>query len=1382
MAAGAKAALHGYRIQAVYSVSRILRTSDALTFRPEGNEDLEVLDSAGRVLESIQVKARADNLTLSDLDPEKPDSFFRRAIRTIAAQPLAAIKIVSFGPIGPELQRAFSRDGAERRAVAQKLKEHGYTAQEASLLLGRVTLASEDEASTTASVVDALRAGIMGGDSHHALDLLTYWIFRQAEAGGAITRASLQQKVQSVGRYLAERAAHHAEWFTSIVPVDERPVDSGEPTKLANEFLSGVAARYEHILAGLDVARVAPLERIEQAFKTHRVLIVHGASGQGKSTLAYRYLHDYVPDGWRFQVLAVADRRHALSIARALAGHLSQFDAPTYVYIDVSFRDRDWPALVRALAQQPLVRVLVTVREEDWRRASISGADVPFDDFELALDKTEAEALFANLRDRLNAANFLTFEDAWMKFGGGPLMEFVHLVAQSTTLTARLRQQIWKLSDDARAYGIGREELDLLRMVSVASAYEARIDLPRLVDSLRLPEPIRTITLFEKEYLLRCSPDGAHITGLHPVRSSIIVDIMTDPALQPWHAVACRSIEVMVEEDLEAFLLYAFKRQREEGSKLRSWLRGWRPRTWTGLAGVWRTLLWSGLEAYVEENIGLIEEIRAEVAHAWSMVIDFDIAGALPSDWLESSKLFPPAALEKIRGYRARQTPKRRAYQDAIQWLAETSRSPVPPTSDADWVGLGELLFWSAHLGIRWTLMAELEALLTDQLAESLPLEPLAAFLTGYAIAFPPTLYSWLSRNRPRLAERFRRETNTVKLEDDGEKICTHFIVDRLGDDTPLTERKRPEGGLNGEVMWRVEMMRWLFPDRKHYAGQGYGHQLGHWAMPSDDTTKNIEADNFHPDFLVRVNAIFRNLVNWRFRPDDWAGYVTQVMTTRSQFVCGIEELTRFIDDYLAGRINDIAEPPQPHGIHSDGRWRPLYPKCVVDEWGFVSEDMPSGAANENRIEALLLRKYASYSEAIKNAFGSAGNFAGQIHQALRLNIHVGRATSPEIVKKIRDTGARLGIDKMPRLAFHNFARAWRAWSTFQAEFARRFILLCDPAHLKALDDRERESMKAFWALLYFMIHQPSCRFIRPLKEATCAVSNDHAKIEASLRRRLRQISEASVTASVLDVQTGVDGEPALWLTYDTTSPVARKRGLGAVLEVVRQELGVPDESSLRWNITITRWRRIYVVHLVRGKALCPEAWKFDASSLSMTPSNQLEWYNLAPIALAPDILAVLEFGIWDDQHLSLALELFHAVFELWALVAMLHGSMAVTEKDDLGTEILQRHLDRHSGKLSAAYSHAQESLRAMGEHFASLGEQVDQCHNLRTAREALIVVNDRVRPRDGVDGEVYISEADFGIWEKRLEEAKEVATVAQFYWMADVIKKISKSRGSSKR
>ncbi|NJO48450.1 MAG: hypothetical protein HC840_02010 [Leptolyngbyaceae cyanobacterium RM2_2_4] len=70
-------AYRGYRLQALYTLSRILEphTTSNLVFQPEGAEDLAVFDETNRLIEIVQVKAYSKNLTLSSLSPQKIDSF-----------------------------------------------------------------------------------------------------------------------------------------------------------------------------------------------------------------------------------------------------------------------------------------------------------------------------------------------------------------------------------------------------------------------------------------------------------------------------------------------------------------------------------------------------------------------------------------------------------------------------------------------------------------------------------------------------------------------------------------------------------------------------------------------------------------------------------------------------------------------------------------------------------------------------------------------------------------------------------------------------------------------------------------------------------------------------------------------------------------------------------------------------------------------------------------------------------------------------------------------------------------------------------------------------------------------------------------------------------
>jgi len=114
---GGSAALRGYRLQTLYILSRLTNVeSREHIFRPEGKEDLDIYSSSGQLLETVQVKAYTSSLTLSDFSPQTDSSFFRRSLRTFGDHPDSKIRIVGFGPIGPE-----------RESVRRKLTEYGYT-------------------------------------------------------------------------------------------------------------------------------------------------------------------------------------------------------------------------------------------------------------------------------------------------------------------------------------------------------------------------------------------------------------------------------------------------------------------------------------------------------------------------------------------------------------------------------------------------------------------------------------------------------------------------------------------------------------------------------------------------------------------------------------------------------------------------------------------------------------------------------------------------------------------------------------------------------------------------------------------------------------------------------------------------------------------------------------------------------------------------------------------------------------------------------------------------------------------------------------------------------------------------------------------------------
>jgi len=396
-------AYRGYRLQALYTLFRVFETGSAanLIFQPEGEEDLSICDTANNLIEVVQVKSYGSTLTLSDFKPDKKDTFFYRIAKLSKAHSGLSITIASFGTVGPELRQALAIDGPDRQQVAHKLSEHGYLPEaEAQALLGKIQLTRVDEAALTQSVYSTLRNSLAGVDAEAAFDLLHYWLFICSERKTKLTQQDVIDRVNRVGKFTAERAAHHGQWFTTIVPIEDHALTDEARQELTDEFYRGISTHYDHILADLDVVRPTKLEKLAEAFESTRVVIVHGASGQGKTTLALRYLREYFPSQWRFQVKLIENKQHALSIATALVGQADAIDFSVVVYLDVSASDRDWPDLVKQLAVHPNIQVLVTIREEDFNRASFTGAAMRFSAVDLTFDETEARELYQALGQR----------------------------------------------------------------------------------------------------------------------------------------------------------------------------------------------------------------------------------------------------------------------------------------------------------------------------------------------------------------------------------------------------------------------------------------------------------------------------------------------------------------------------------------------------------------------------------------------------------------------------------------------------------------------------------------------------------------------------------------------------------------------------------------------------------------------------------------------------------------------------------------------------------------------------------------------------------------------------------------------------------------------
>jgi hypothetical protein len=171
-------------------------------------------------------------------------------------------------------------------------------------------------------------------------------------------------------------------------------------------------------------------------------------------------------------------------------------------------------------------------------------------------------------------------------------------------------------------------------------------------------------------YILKTTNNSAWVGGLHPIRSVILSDILTDPTVYPWSETATECLPFIVEQDVNNFLLYAFSRCQTELEPLLNALDSYQPRRWVAIAGVVRALIWLGIKEYVETNQQLIVDIHKEVSSGWQMVLNGDIAGASP-DVIANlhstlARFLPEDRLAQLEAFRRGQTQSSQVFIRAI--------------------------------------------------------------------------------------------------------------------------------------------------------------------------------------------------------------------------------------------------------------------------------------------------------------------------------------------------------------------------------------------------------------------------------------------------------------------------------------------------------------------------------------------------------------------------------------------------------------------------------------------------------------------------------------------------------------------------------------------
>ncbi len=299
-----------------------------------------------------------------------------------------------------------------------------------------------------------------------------------------------------------------------------------ETDKNLNDFYEAKQIRAGHIVANLDVKRSAWLDKINLAFTNNNICVIKATSGQGKSTLAYRYIYDNWDINFTYIIKSAQTKQAADSISDYLI-FLSKLGLPVNLLIDNVKEEIKYFSDILSTCVANGIKTLITIRNEDYYRFSKKNV-TNYEIITPYLDLSEAKEIFKNLKKQNKIVSGDTPELAFEKLGKNALLiEYIFLITQGKMLSDLLADQITVMRNNNK-----NSKIKILRRISLANTLGVPVILSNLLESFTELEDYQSIieSLVDEFIMI---DENNFIYPLHNIRTKHLSELLHGKYIDP---------------------------------------------------------------------------------------------------------------------------------------------------------------------------------------------------------------------------------------------------------------------------------------------------------------------------------------------------------------------------------------------------------------------------------------------------------------------------------------------------------------------------------------------------------------------------------------------------------------------------------------------------------------------------------------------------------------------------------------------------------------------------------------------------------------------------------------------------------------------------------
>jgi hypothetical protein len=1190
------AALKGYRTQFLYSLHFILSNlPNNFIFRLEGEEDLDILDSKGQLLYAIQLKNLGKTITLSDILSENKTSFIKRFLDRY---PDAIPMLVSYGEISQEIKKWGECKDSISKKEKSLLSKYKITADNWKLVKNKTQLIEINEETVAEEVEKMMKDNFQLIDPIPTVGFVLNWLQIIAEEQRSITKKDFYSKIEDFGKYLTERIAVHDQYGLVLKPLHKVSTENVNQELLEKEFYKATLTRYEHILLGLDVNREKYLEQVNSELKDNNIIIVKGASGQGKTALLYSYVHRYGNDMMSFELNIQQDSISTQKSIQTIASISKKLGVPTFFLINVRPNTTEWLQIVKESAYFNHIKFLIAIRNEDWYRASAVGIEFEHKEIDLVLSKEEAEIMYSKLNDKNKINHFTDFDEAWIKLGNNsPLLEFVYSITQGDSLHNKLNLQVQQILKEGGV--TNNQQIEFLRIVSLADSLGARIDISKLDSNFDYQFVIKKL---ENEYLIKKTSDRKHIQGLHVLRSQTLVEILFDEFSNSKEEYGYKCISLIVEEDLYLFMLQLFYIEIFAPSKFIKNLNKLSNINWSIYTCIIKAFIWVGTREYVESNRKVIDECRKICGAAWMMFMDFTFGGFRDINGMLDLLKIDKERRGIIEELNNKLLPKNDVFNLASDIINKLEFPQNVPYSEFEWRSFGETLFWLKNIKNQKKAIPIFSESEFEMAFNHLNSKNLSKLMLGMC-SYSPTLDKIRKKYVKYFIDTIKSDFDIIHLSVDEDDVNVHYIIDIL-----KNEDKRSS---NDFVVNILDILRTAFPDKKKFNSQGHGHRLQTLSLDYDETHKTMPIENLPLEEWVNINFSIIQLYEYKYRPLDWNEYRSELNQWEVNINDKINEFNKSFNQLFKGSKTYAPVIPVLNNILFNRPEKIKEPKSITDPLGIYGgkkrETNPINGREE--VNITLQSKYEKFFKSISDFKTSIETFVPQSAQTLTSRI------------KLKTEEVHIHDENIERLSQTNLYDAIGKLKDYNDQYRSIFGNI-DSKHTTKIEFNVLLTTATLWKgfLSNNFKGEHSDKRILKLK----------LDFENKIIKDCKQVSRTSPFSIKYINNIATNYKPIL--VIDSGSPFCSLLGMKEAYNIVQEAIDNPEYTSLKFLMLQLWFSNIYFAQTIHNRTINNQWIEVRLYNIKDKVFEELSTINFIPQLIDSSILDNLKIESWMQQ------------------------------------------------------------------------------------------------------------------------------------------------------